>query len=171
MTDSPKTSPASPAFIATDQDGEGIAPLGNSGWLTATIAGTAYRLRSPLFGELKRLRLALEAVTDEIDKANEVTQRIAADIIEHGKALAGRNDDEHTPAEKRKTAKLTTDARKAGRDLVNLADDRRMGWWALVFDTLSIDGAPEDWPSWVVDYNLPAQVMNHWRSVPLAPGR
>lgn len=172
-TDTPTTPTPAPTdgFLASDQDGEGVQPLGNSGWLTVTIRGTAYRLRNPFFGELKKLRTALQAVQDEIEAGNEQVMKLTQDIVAHQQSIAGKDDDDLTAAERRKTAKLNTDARKASRDLIDVADDRRMGWWTLVFDTLSVDGTPDDWPAWVVDIDLPGRVMQHWRSVPLAPGR
>jgi hypothetical protein len=163
--------PALDGFLATDQDGEGVQPLGNSGWLTVTIRGTAYRLRNPFFGELKKLRTALQAVQDEIEAGNDKVMRLTQDIVAHQQAIQGRDESDVTTSEKRKSDRLNAEARKASRELIDLADDRRMGWWTLVFATLSVDGTPPDWPSWVVDINLPGKVMEHWRSVPLAPGR
>ena len=163
--------PALDGFLATDQDGEGVQPLGNSGWLTVTIRGTAYRLRNPFFGELKKLRTALQAVQDEIETGNDAVMKLTQEIVAHQQTIQGIAEEDQTAAQRRKAAKLSADARKASRDLVDMADDRRMGWWTLVFYTLSVDGIPADWPSWVVDINLPGKVMEHWRSVPLAPGR
>lgn len=169
-TTSPDPQPYS-GFIATDQDGEGVQPLGQSGWLTVTIAGTAYRLRNPLFKELKKLRVALQAVSDEIDADSVAVAKVTKELTEFHQGIAGKAEADVTAAERRKADKLAADARKASRDMVEKADARRMDWWTLVFDTLSVDGTPPDWPSWVVDINAPGQVMNHWRSVPLAPGR
>ena len=163
--------PALDGFLASDQDGEGVQPLGNSGWLTVTIRGTAYRLRNPFFGELKKLRTALQAVQDEIETGNDKVMRLTQDIVAHQQAIQGRDESDLTTSEKRKSDRLNAEARKASRELIDLADDRRMAWWTLTFETLSVDGIPADWPSWVVDINLPGKVMEHWRSVPLAPGR
>lgn len=153
-------------------DVDGIV-LTKTGWIRAAVAGETFRLRRPFFGELRKLRTALEAVTDEINTTGEEADGIAAQLVEMAKRYKDMADADIPARERTKNDKLRDDAKTASRRLVEVADDLRVGWWTLVFETLCVDTVkvPADWPSWVVDPNLPNQVMQHWRSAPLAPGK
>lgn len=156
-------------------DVEGIVFI-KTGWVRFTIDGKVYRLRRPLFGELKALRLALEDVTDDINEKSAESTTMAIELEQEMHAAANA-ETKMTAAKRRQLTGKQAESRKLGRALVEFADEARMGWWTLVFTTLGVgdgqggDKVPADWPSWVVDVNLPGQIMQHWRSAPLAPGR
>lgn len=156
-------------------DVEGIVFV-KTGWVRFTIDGKVYRLRRPLFGELKKLRLALEDVSDDINTRSAASTQMAIDLEREAQAVAS-SESTISAAKRRSLEAKRLESRKLGRDLVEFADDARMGWWTLVFETLGVgdgqggDKIPADWPAWVVDVNLPGQITQHWRSAPLAPGR
>jgi len=47
-------------------------------------------------------------------------------------------------------------------------------WLIAVFKDLGVDPLPEDWDDWpawlAADQTIPTQILNHWSTVPLAPG-
>lgn len=167
-----------------DESGESITYVG-TGWIRCMIAGRRYRLRRPFFGELRDLRTALEAQTDELTAkrqeaelgANHRGKRRAA-VERKMLALQQRMDTEELTDELlaehgdlvRENTAILNDSTKANRELSAAADDLRIDWFRQVFEKLGVDGVPEQWPSWVADVNVPAEWTAHWRSVPLDPG-
>lgn len=142
--------------------------LVRTGIIRLVINGRKVTLRRPFFGELKRLRLALENLTDSITDARIDAEATGAEIRDEMKALA---DDEALGHRERAEASsaLRRRDREAGRALTGAADDARLEWWVEVFAVLGVE-APADWPSWVGDATLPNRVIQHWRSAPLARG-
>lgn len=133
------------------------------------INGERYRLRRPFFGELKQLRLALEAVRDEVEAKRDGAIQVADRLrLERGEWEA---DESLTPGERAaKMAEARKTDRAAARALMDTVDTLYPEWWQQVFETLSHDGVPEDMPSWVADADFVERLMAHWRSAPTGPG-
>lgn len=152
------------AAPVVDETGDDVE-LSQTGLVRLRIDGTRYRLRRPFMGELKKLRLALEEVTEEIGDAQITLHQVRAEV------LASEPDDDEDPAAvakwQREKRSLT---RQAVNDLTELADKLRLEWWRGVFDEVSLDGIPDELPVWILDPDLPDQVVKHWRSVPLGHG-
>lgn len=151
-----------------DEPGDRVELVGN-GWTRFHIDGQRYRLRRPFFGELRTLRLAQEAGNDELSELADQGRLAADKIAEEAEKID--QDTEMTPG-RRNTAirKLRAKNIQEGRKLTVATEDMHLGWWAKVFETLAVDGTPSDWPAWIIDPKLPNQVMQHWRSAPLARG-
>lgn len=175
--------------LVAPEDGEAeesISYVAN-GWIRCVIGGVRHRLRRPLFGELKKLRINLEAQQDEltalrqgIELSGNQRGKMVAALEAKMVAVQGRMETEeltdellaeHRALIERKHA-LVAEATVDSRKLMHAADDLREVWFALVFETLGVDTpkAPGDWPSWIADSNVPAEFMAHWRSVPLGHG-
>lgn len=130
-----------------------------------------YRLRPPLFGEHKRMRLALEDVLLQLDEAKLEYQ---ADTLAANEAKAAART-----LEEPERSKALIDAKRQQRDADRAADDRTekilFPWWVMVFETVGLDGVPaadvDGWGAWILDSDLAVRVINHWRTSPTAPGR
>src|SRR5690606_581232 len=155
---------------ADDQPGEQIS-LVKTGLVRAWSGHPAkrYRLRRPFFGELKQLRLALEAVQDEIAEKQVKLMELAEQIETEAAEL---DSDETLTARQRdaRLRRLRQRDRKASREHIDAVDDLHVGWWRQVFEMLSVDGVPDDMPAWATDGTFAQRIMQHWRQAPLAPG-
>lgn len=156
----------------SDEAAEGIDWV-RTGWVRLRVRGAdgtirTCRLRAPLLRELKRHRLDLEAAEDEIEGRRQGVLRRAAEMaVEMTKAR-----DLAEPERSDTLAQLVRDDRKNGREFTAYAEDARIAWLESVFSgPLGVDGIPEDWPGYVVHPEFCAQLLQHWRTVPLAPGR
>src|SRR5262245_3757822 len=140
---------------------------------------TLLRLRRPLLGALRRIRIAHEDLNGEIDQAKvqyQTAKRAHEARAEQAKALDEPEKSTVLLASKRQF-------RQADRLLQDTRDRLLVEWWTLVFGILCPDApwshsaidptAPEgwEWDSWAIDEPLTVRLLNHWRSVPLAPGR
>ena len=161
--------------VDADPEGDEVGDelhLVRTGWVRFVMNGERVRLRRPFMGELRDLRLALEDVQDQIGEAAEDVQLVGAEIMEKSQAL--EKDESLTPAQVVKARrKLQRESTVKGRELTDLAEGLRVGWWELVFKTLDVDAAKHtvQFPAWIVDPNLPGTVIQHWRDVPLARGK
>ncbi len=67
--------------------------------------------------------------------------------------------------------KLTTEMTAVSRSSFLLTS---VPWLISVFKDLGVDPLPEDWDEWpawlAADQTIPTQIIDHWRTVPLAPG-
>lgn len=175
------TEPAAPAdpqpdvpVVATEpQEGEGTdaVELVRTGWVRLRWDDKTVRLRRPFFGELKRLRLALEDASDAIAERSEEVQVIGRQILTENTANDEADTDELEKLEVRR--ELTKRSKIVGRELTAFSEEVRIDWWAQVAETLSADGPlphPDELPSWIADPFLPNTVLQHWRSVPLDRG-
>lgn len=153
-------------------DEDGIVLYG-TGWARITIAGpdgaATYRLRRPLFGELRRLRVALQGVQDTLAEA---AANLAGEQVRLNQLAAAAADEAQEPPDDDEFTELRDTIRAASRRLLDDSDDLRLHWWQQVFDLLGVDGTPDEdeWPGWVADPQMPAKIMEHWRSAPLARG-
>lgn len=121
-----------------------------------------YRLRRPGFGETKTLRTALEHVEDEIARIQTDSNLAILAITAEVEAIEA--DTAKDPAERvRQHAELQQRSRDKGRAITAAAEELRVEWWRLVFDTLVLNPSKPEMPSWVMDAGLPGRVMNHWR--------
>ncbi len=155
---------------AEDPDGDSIEFV-RTGIVRITIAGKRYRLRRPFFGELRTLRGAYQEAMDELGEASdEVKAQLAAIRAEFdGLPEADRKGSE---------AAYTRRIRKVNRDLEALQEDAYLAWWGQAFDMLAMEGhgpGVEEMPAWMAsdtpgEKPLIVEVLNHWRSNPLARG-
>jgi len=169
-TDTP-TAPVAPveaADPAADEARE-LVELVGSGWVRMYIGGRRYRLRRPFFGELRTLRTLHAENADEISGRSFQAQETGREIEAQGKALDA--EEGLDPADKaRQVQELRVRSLAVARQLTDDADDLRLEWWTKVFEVLNVDGVPDWWPGWIVDFRLPDKVVQHWRSAPLGPG-
>lgn len=183
--------PVSPEVVDAPTNGETSSTLYEdddvklygAGWVRVIVDGKDYRLRRPLVGELKDLRLSLERLTDEITEKSEAnyTWQLRADRRHrqlNELLLKLPEDPDLTDDEfeakvtewRGEQQRLRLDSRNKGRDLTTFADERRMAWWSEVFEVLGVDGPPPQWPAFFVDFMGPMKVTEHWRQNPLARG-
>src|SRR5690606_35919845 len=64
-----------------DDEQTDTVQLVRTGWVRFRIGGELIRFRRPLFGELKRLRLALEDMSEAIGDLADETQRIGVELM------------------------------------------------------------------------------------------
>ncbi len=142
--------------------------LVRTGLVRVWFGGKRYRLRRPFFGEFRKIRTSLQDANDEIAEATDDALKVSREITDSAK---DRNTDEMTPDawvewRKENRAKANT----VNRQMADTAEDLRLSWWESTWDLLTLDGRPEDWPSWITDPNLANAVVSHWRSSPLGRG-
>lgn len=162
--------PQGPTLVEPDADDDEANPkelveFVRTGLVRVWVQGKRYRLRRPFFGELRDLRTALEGMMDEVSQASIEATTKGDDLKRQSSEIT---DDD--PDRNRKIVELRQADRKVAREFDAKIEDMRVDWWRQVFDRVSVDGAPDEWPAWVSDANLPAQVITHWRSVPLGRG-
>lgn len=164
-----------------DEAGEGLE-LVRTGWVRLRIRDgetgevRRWRLRAPSLREFKRMRLALEEVEDEVGALRTVflakAGKVAAEMAEARKLP----DPEGTE----RLVELGRQERKLTAEFTDAHETLRVQWLHSVFTerygrgaALGVDGVPheDDWPSWVTSPDFYGQLLNHWRHVPLAPGR
>lgn len=138
-----------------------------TGLVRVWIDGSLYRLRRPFFGEFKTLRLDLEDVIDRIQEASSEAQLVAAKVMREQRDWSPEDDPEATVEKQRDWRKQN---RAATRALNSEAEDARRTWWLKVFEVLSLDGIPNDFPAWVNDPTLASEIVTHWRTAPLGRG-
>jgi hypothetical protein len=67
--------------------------------------------------------------------------------------------------------KLTTEITAVSRSSFLLT---AVPWLISVFKDFGVDPLPEDWDEWpawlAADQTIPGQIIEHWKTVPLAPG-
>lgn len=119
----------------------------------------AVTLRRPTLGEFRRWRTLLSEVQDEALRLAEKQQ---------AEAKADADDPDLTDTERnmRRLAR-TKESDEAGETAAEV-------WWSSVFEALADQTVPEieDWPPFLVyGTNVLPLVLQHWRDVPLAPGR
>lgn len=155
---------------ASDPAGDSIEFV-RTGIIRVTVAGKRYRLRRPFFGELRTLRGAYQDAMDELGDASDEAKAELAEI---------RAEYDETPEPDRKTseAAFTRRVRAVNRGLETLQEDTYLAWWAKAFDMLAMEShgpGLEEMPAWMAsnppgETSLIVEVLNHWRSNPLARG-
>lgn len=140
--------------------------LVRTGLVRVWIVGDRYRLRRPFFGEFRKLRMQLEDGNDEIQAASDDAMRLARDLTQAAQGKADLPPDEWR--EWRRTAQ--DQSRQSGRKLTDLAEELRLEWWTTMWDLLTLDGRPPDWPPWIVEPALQGRLVAHWRSSPQGRG-
>lgn len=142
--------------------------LVRTGLIRVTIAGRRFRLRRPFFGEFKQLRVALADVNDEISELSDEATVVSRAIVDAARDV---KPDEMDPDAWRSWRRENREkSRTATRNLNETAEQLRVAWWDRMWDVLTLDGKPDDWPTWVIDPNLPIALVTHWRSSPLGRG-
>lgn len=174
MTTQEPESPTTPDPLDPEgpETGEALTFV-RTGWVRCTTGGQIARLRPPLFGEYKRLRMALEDVQDAIMALSEDAE-INAERIVALEAEIGDVDPAERVKRRRELRRESTEiARRTNREREALMH----GWWADVFRTLCVDAAKVDWiddpdrmPAWLTAPALPQRILAHWRAAPLARG-
>jgi hypothetical protein len=164
-----------PTTVAHRDDEGALIELVDSGVVRIPIPEAegevrVWRLRPPLFGEHKRIRGALAETLTEIDKATIVYAR--ASVEANAAKASARLMDEPAKSEAMFDAKQ---AQRAADDAADEAVEKLMRpWWQLVFEVLEKDGPheiPDEFGPWLLDHGLAADIVNHWRTSPRAPGR
>lgn len=145
-----------------------------TGWirLPAADPDKVWRLRAPLFGELRDLRTAHETMFDQ-------TEQLKLRAAEAEAVAAGVEDEasrQLEPQRSRMRAEAGLTYRKVLREVQEAQETARVEWWLQVLEVLCVEnGHPtsldDALPAWMAAPELPVKVVHHWRSVPLAPGR
>lgn len=171
-----------PEAVDPDKDAgepdDGVQMVKN-GMVRLFIGDDVWRLRAPDVGDLKVLRLAQEGYEDELDEANLEMKRVAhksrAAAVEANAMPEGIERDEAIAAAN-KAAKIQS------RKVMAMADDLRIKWYRLVFQTLNVDRVPnargpkttgrvpDEFPGWATNADLATRLVEHWRTVPLGRG-
>lgn len=129
---------------------EGIA-FNETGTITLTIDNQPYGLRRPKLGQFRYFR----------DQIRELSVAAVAELQE----LKDRMDQ----AEGAEADQLEIEFRSASANTFTMTS---VPWLTKVFEQLG-DPLPDDyeeWPSWLADPTIPSKIIDHWRTVPLAPG-
>lgn len=167
--------PDGPTTVAHADDEGALIELVDSGVVRLPIPEPdgetrVWRLRPPLFGEHKRIRGALADALTEIDEATIVYAEATVEA-NAAKASARLMDQ----PERSRAMHEAKQAQRAADDAADEATERIMRpWWQLVFETLEKDGphvVPDEFGPWMIDHSLAADIVNHWRTSPRAPGR
>lgn len=139
----------------------GIEPpecdMSHTGLIKMTVGDKRYRLRRPFLGEFKALRLAMADVEDETAQARDEALAHAEEARKRLEAAADDHDAQRA---------VIAWTRERTEEMYARAEEARLGWWGQVFEAVSLDGVPEEWPAWVLDPNLPGQAMAHFRDNP-----
>lgn len=169
---------------APDDEPEGQWQLYATGGASVKIDGKVYRLRRPDMGQIRKLRGALAGTADSIRYRSEASQlaqlkrqaaeeKLSADL-DRLVAMDPKPKPEDYEAQLdaifAERRELDDADRAAGRALTDAIDDAYSEWWHLVFETLTLSGIPDRWPSWAGDAISAQQIMQHWRDNPLARG-
>lgn len=133
------------------KEGIDFSPLGT---VTITLDGKDYVLRRPKLRQYRHYR----------DKIRELSMQAVdtlADLREQlDKAKDGSKEFEA----------LQTEVQDVSQNSFELTS---VPWLKDAFEQLG-DPLPddhEDWPAWLAaDQSIPTKIINHWRTVPLAPG-
>lgn len=131
--------------------------------------GRRWRLRRPFLGEFKRIRHAIEAMRDDLIDLSATTEIAQLEVTD----LDDLPDDAPAVERIERRASLRKRTYQLANEVSQAAETMRHDWWSDVFALVSMDGPlPDDdqLPTWIVDDLLPARVMAHWRSAPLAHG-
>lgn len=141
-----------------EQEQDGLDLTHPSGTAAVVIDGVRRRLRRPKVGEFRRLR---ELLQENQDEAYAMSNR----LLGVQKAI----DDSDTPEN---TARLE-EARKLQRELNALTEDRNLAWVRQAVEVLSdspLTLDDDDLPVWMASGETVTQLLQYWRTVPLAHG-
>lgn len=127
------------------------------GTVRAFVDGKRYVMRRPKIGEYRKLRELAQGMDDAM---LEVAKR-QIEINAEREAATAANDEE----------KLT-ELRGLLRGLAVKAEDLRLGWLGEAQTLLGDKPLPpaDELPAFFLDPKLPADLLEHWRDRPLAPG-
>ncbi len=163
-----------PALIAHDADEGSLIEFVDTGVIRFPTPLPAkpdtprvYRLRPPLFGEHKTMRLALADALERVDYAK-LDYQAATNEANRAKDAARQLDE---PDASKAMIEAKRVQRAADEVFEDMVADLMQEWWGLVFETVGLDGTPDDWGTWAGDTDLAVRVIQHWRTSPTAPGR
>lgn len=166
-----------PLLDPEDDEGNDGVEFTRTGWVRFYIGEDRWRFRPPFFGELRTLSLLLE---EHQDAMTGLRSEIRAKSAAISKRLAEEVEPMPDGEEKgRLEVELTTEMNDVRRKVQAMADDARVAWFTKAFELLNPDRTggerskgkvPRQWPAWVANVELPAQIIEHWRSVPLGRG-
>ena len=188
MTDTPPTeAPANvpdagsngEAAHDDEQDPDGQWTTYATGGASVKIGGKVYRIRRPDMGQLRKLREALQAAADSIrvqadDNQREQLKRQAridrlnAEVDALDNQAPGYDAEVDRRFDERRA--IAEEDLAAGRQTLDHVDAAYLEWWQQVFQTLTLTGVPDRWPSWAADAMACQAIMAHWRDNPLARG-
>lgn len=133
--------------------------LRDDGTAVVQAAGRRIVLRRPTFGELRTLREMYASIEDE-------TVRLRAKSDE---ARPERPEDAGPTA----MGEWLIEVRRGRTSLVDAYEELYRGWTGQAVATLGDGPLPEtvdEWDPWLMQPELAQLLIEHWRSVPLAPG-
>lgn len=161
-----RTTPKKPKAVADGDDG---FEMRKDGKCVLTVRGETHRFRRPRLGEFRELREKLYERDDE-------SLRLTAALNDSVRA----RDDDAKPddaAERSQSERLqeSLEAKKALRDLDRAVSALTEAWMVDALELLKEDEdaeipPPDDWPPEMAETSFVAELVNHWRHRPLAPG-
>lgn len=167
-----------PLLDPEDDEGSDGVEFTKTGWVRFYIGDERWRLRPPFFADLRSLSTLLEEHQDGMTGLRAEVRAKAASIQKRLTEEVETMDDGEEKG--RLEVELTTEMNETRRKVQQAADDARIAWYTKAFELLNVDRTevqrnpkgkvPRQWPAWVADVNLPAQLLEHWRSVPLGRG-
>lgn len=137
-------------------DGFDLRP---DGTILLHVDNDRWRLRRPKLGEFRKLR---EALQERDDQALRLTSARVA-------SLPDKLPDDASQADKEERA---VSVKQASRDFEESIRSLNVAWLANALTMLadSTPPEPDDWPSGADEPDTIAQIVQHWRSVPLRSG-
>lgn len=179
MTDTTAATPAATPAPQLWEPSPGALEFVNNGIIrfhfpTGKDDDLVVRVRRPFLGELKDIRLDLEAIQDELAVTAATVSAEGQAMREEATALAEKLGSGEVTLEEH--AEQLADIRRRDRDTARRMDDQReakmLGWWSKIFGVLALDEVPDvmAYPAWILDARLPGRVLNHWRQIPSGPG-
>lgn len=138
--------------------------LNKDGTVRAIIGDRVHRLRRPKIGEFRRLREHQQEINDELSERSLAAQQRAREMNDELKAAEGDAD---------ALRRLRTEDRALSREIRERAEQLRIDWVRHVFELLAdrpLPEDPDDWESYLLDPNLPADLVTHWQTRPLRSG-
>lgn len=189
------TEPTAPTLRADQPDtddpladlaGEAVTLYGK-GWARLTFQTSEgefveARLRPPLFGEYKRLRGAMDAITEEVA---DMTDGIAA-VADRIEADAKDMDEDEALTDRERTKRRRALQRESAREAKALNEKQEalwLGWWAQTITALCVDTAAkvrstvdeavadhDRLPPYMAAGGTAMRLLGHWRAGPLGRG-
>ena len=138
----------------------------DDGTITITLADGDVKLARPTFGQYRQLRNAWREAAEQIAVKAAPLHRRGTDLRDRMETARERDDDETAD-------RLAAEDRKAGGEFTDWQEQQVAGWLtqaiALLSDRDDVD--PEGLPAAAANVTLPGQMVDWWKTVPLAPGR
>lgn len=164
-----RTTPKKPKAVADGDDG---FEMRKDGKCVLTVRGETYRFRRPRLGEFRELR---EKLYERDDESLRLTAELNDRVRERDAAANAANTDDAEEKSQTERLQASLEAKKALRDLDRSVSALTEAWMVEALETLKEDEdaelpGPDDWPPEMAETSFVAELVNHWRHRPLAPG-